>query len=100
MIKNPSVVRRLIDYALFFRKKLIIALLILVISVAAQLSGPYIVKIIIDQHINAIVDLNYYQLNTDQLPEGIRYTSFQDKAYIRSDWIAPSQVQSEWTEVS
>jgi ATP-binding cassette subfamily B multidrug efflux pump len=96
MKSKPSVLRRLMNYVLLFRKKMLIALFILLLSVAAQLSGPYIVKVIIDQHISAIIDFNWYEVEVASVPDGIRYTSFQDKAYIRTDWISKEVTDAQW----
>ncbi|MGY5484987.1 ABC transporter ATP-binding protein [Paenibacillus sp. ALE2] len=99
MIKKPSVLRRLTSYILLFRKKMIFALIILLIAVAAQLSGPYITKMVIDRHISSIVELDWYEAGNAEVPEGTKYVDFHDKAYIRADWIATDQLNPEWTKV-
>jgi ATP-binding cassette, subfamily B, multidrug efflux pump len=46
--------RRLVDYALLYKKIIIAALLMLTVSVAAELAGPFIAKKMIDDHILGI----------------------------------------------
>ncbi|WP_442602347.1 ABC transporter ATP-binding protein [Paenibacillus sp. KN14-4R] len=48
---KQSTSRRLISYALVYKYRIIAALLILCISVGAELCGPYITKMIIDQYL-------------------------------------------------
>ncbi|MEW9501689.1 ABC transporter ATP-binding protein [Jeotgalibacillus marinus] len=49
-----SVGKRLYQYALFFKKTIILALLMLTVSVGAELVGPFIAKKMIDDHILGI----------------------------------------------
>lgn len=46
--------RRLVDYALLYRRHIAIALVMLVIAVTADLCGPFVAKTIINQHIFGI----------------------------------------------
>ncbi|MGR3763396.1 ABC transporter ATP-binding protein [Rossellomorea sp. NS-SX7] len=46
--------RRLVDYALLYKKIIIAALLMLTVSVTAELAGPFIAKKMIDDHILGI----------------------------------------------
>lgn len=48
---KQSTARRLISYALVYKYRIIGALLILCIAVGAELAGPYITKMIIDQYL-------------------------------------------------
>ncbi|WP_199617585.1 ABC transporter ATP-binding protein [Paenibacillus alkalitolerans] len=48
---KQSTARRLFSYALSYKLKIIGALLILCLSVGAELAGPYITKTIIDKHL-------------------------------------------------
>ncbi len=52
--------RRLFDYALHFKKTIILGLLMLSIAVAAELTGPFIAKTIIDRHILGI-EYSWYE---------------------------------------
>jgi len=74
-----------------------IALLILLLSVAAQLSGPYIVKVIIDQHIAASTDLTWYVVNAEELSNDIPTVALYGKTYVRSDWIDEDDINPSWS---
>lgn len=92
-----ATVRRLIGYALLFRKKLAIAFIILLLSVAAQLSGPYIVKIIIDQHIQGIVSYAWYEIDGQSNEwQPFKHTAYGGNVYIRSDRIAAQHIHPDW----
>ncbi|MCE5172944.1 ABC transporter ATP-binding protein/permease [Paenibacillus profundus] len=56
--------KRLWQYALQYKASFIIALLMLILTVAAQLSGPFIAKNIIDKHILGI-EKPYYETSAD-----------------------------------
>src|SRR5690554_2980413 len=96
MTKQPSVLRRLFHYALLFRRKMIIALFILLLSVAAQLSGPYIVKVIIDKHISAATELNWYEADPAELSPTTDFIALYEKVYVRADWIDNQHTLISW----
>ena len=50
---KPSTTRRLASYALVYKYRIIAAILILCCAVGSELGGPYIAKIIIDQHLSS-----------------------------------------------
>ena len=52
--------KRLLQYALIYKKVIIAALLMLTVSVAADLAGPFIAKKMIDEHILGI-ETAWYQ---------------------------------------
>lgn len=95
---KPSTLRRLLAYALQFKYRLAFAFLILFMSVGAQLSGPYIGKIIIDRHIQGIVEFAWYELDLTDVPDDAKYTIYEGKAYIRSDRIKAENVEPLWQE--
>ncbi|MFS0655025.1 ABC transporter ATP-binding protein [Bacillus sp. 179-C3.3 HS] len=72
--------RRLLAYALLYKKILSIALIFLIIAVGAELTGPFIGKKMIDDHILG-VEKPYVEVN-EQTDETVHY---QGKEYIRSD---------------
>ncbi|MBG9795608.1 multidrug ABC transporter permease [Paenibacillus dendritiformis] len=79
---NPRHVgRRLWQYALQFKTSFIIGLLMLTVAVAAELSGPFIAKNIIDKHILGI-EKPYYETSAEAngaiLYEG-RYFKREDR---------------------
>ncbi|WP_369404931.1 ABC transporter ATP-binding protein [Piscibacillus salipiscarius] len=73
-----STEKRLFQYALFFKKSIIIGLVCLMISVALELSGPFIAKHLIDQHIVGVA--NHYVVNETE--SGIK---FEGNVYERID---------------
>ncbi|MEK3989090.1 ABC transporter ATP-binding protein [Robertmurraya sp. FSL R5-0851] len=54
--------KRLVQYALYYKKIIIAALLMLSVAVTADLAGPFIAKRMIDQHILGI-ESTWYQTN-------------------------------------
>lgn len=68
--------KRLLDYALQFKKTIIIALIMLTFAVAAELMGPFIAKQIIDQHILGI-EKPWFETEVDDseavLHDGVLY---------------------------
>lgn len=59
-LDNKTITRRLYQYALRSKKTFIVALIMLVIGVGAELAGPFIAKNIIDNHMFAI-EQPFYQ---------------------------------------
>ncbi|MVP02072.1 ATP-binding cassette domain-containing protein [Paenibacillus sp. N10] len=53
ILTNQSTARRLLGYALAYKFRIMGALLILCFAVGAELTGPFITKTIIDQHLSA-----------------------------------------------
>jgi len=54
IIHNASVNRRLIQYAALFKRSIFLALAMLAIAVTADLSGPFVAKAMINEHILGI----------------------------------------------
>lgn len=71
--------KRLFNYALLFKKTIIFALIMLTIAVAAELTGPFIAKKMIDEHILGI-EYNWYETT-----ESIDAVSYSGSWYKRSD---------------
>ncbi|MBN8209435.1 ABC transporter ATP-binding protein [Bacillus sp. NTK071] len=76
---NRHVGKRLVQYALGFKKSIIIALLLLTVAVTAELSGPFIAKRMIDVHILGI-EKSWYE--SDQGEDAVKYDG---EWYKRSD---------------
>lgn len=76
---NRHVGKRLVNYALRFKKTILIALLLLTVAVAAELSGPLIAKRMIDKHILGIENPWF---ETDQGEDAVKYSG---EWYKRSD---------------
>lgn len=73
--------KRLFAYAMLYRKTLILAILMLVVAVAAELTGPFIAKKMIDGHILGI-ETPWYE--TDG---GEHVVSYNGKTYTRGEYL-------------
>ncbi|XXM74024.1 ABC transporter ATP-binding protein [Lysinibacillus sphaericus] len=75
--------RRLVDYALLYKKIIIAALLMLTVSVAAELAGPFIAKKMIDDHILGI-EAAWYE--TDKGKDAVSYKGvwYEREQYLTS----------------
>lgn len=80
-----SIGKRLFQYALLYKKLIIIALCLLTVSVATDLSGPFVAKRIIDHH---ILGIESYWYETSKSKEAV---SFQGKWYKREDALAADE---------
>jgi ATP-binding cassette, subfamily B, multidrug efflux pump len=96
---KTSIISRLAGYALLYKGRISMALLILVIAVGTQLAGPYIAKIIIDKHILAIENV-WYESGLQQVPAGTKSVAFQGKSYIREDWLESEQSTEGWAQAA
>ncbi|NPC92039.1 ABC transporter ATP-binding protein [Bacillus sp. WMMC1349] len=77
--------KRLIQYSLFYKKILICALLMLVVAVSAELTGPFIAKKMIDEHILGI-EKTWYEVS-----EKSKYSvSYKGREYVREDRMSSS----------
>ncbi|REK71748.1 ABC transporter ATP-binding protein [Paenibacillus paeoniae] len=72
--------KRLFQYAMLYKKTILIALALLVLAVCAELTGPLIAKRMIDQNILGI-EKKWHQIEGDQ-PYAVHY---QDSWYKRTD---------------
>ena len=82
-MKKASTEKRLLQYALLYKRSIIVGLICLTIAVALELAGPLIAKRIIDEHILG-VEGNWQQVENNN--DG--YTvSYDDKFYKRADRI-------------
>lgn len=73
--------RRLINYALLYKKIIIAALLMLTISVITDLAGPFIAKNIIDQHILGIESVWYETAAKDDKAVSYNGTFYKREKY-------------------
>jgi ATP-binding cassette, subfamily B, multidrug efflux pump len=85
--------RRLVQYALHYKKIIIAALLMLTVAVTADLAGPFIAKRMIDQHILGI-ESTWYQTNgtTDAV-------EYKGNYYKREKYIQDDEVKMEETTI-
>lgn len=77
--------KRLLIYATLFKKPIILALIMLTVAVAAELTGPFIAKKMIDTHILGI-EKTWHETN-----QGNESISYQNKWYTRSDRLEENQ---------
>ena len=84
-----STEKRLYQYALTSKKTIIIALILLSVSVAAALTGPFIAKTIIDEHISSI-DEAWYQTES-----GSQAVSYDGTYYTRAGNLPESEQTGE-----
>ncbi|WP_064091767.1 ABC transporter ATP-binding protein [Rossellomorea aquimaris] len=84
--------RKLVDYALLYKKFIIAALLMLTVSVAAELAGPFIAKKMIDDHILGI-ESTWYE--TSQGPDTVSYkgNTYKREQYFTSGEEKGSEVR-------
>ncbi|WP_345243293.1 ABC transporter ATP-binding protein [Pontibacillus salipaludis] len=78
---KPSTEKRLFQYALTSKKTILIGLLCLAIAVALELTGPFIAKRLIDEHILGI-EANWVQVEEDNDRHVVPY---QGELYKRED---------------
>lgn len=93
-VKAKNVGRRLWQYAMKYKVSFIVALLMLTLSVAAELTAPFIAKAIIDQHILGI-EQPYYETNTQS-----KYNvTYEDHTYKRTDRFSPEETRGEGVHI-
>ncbi|WP_433748582.1 ABC transporter ATP-binding protein [Falsibacillus pallidus] len=80
-----SLGKRLVQYALLYKGIIIAALLMLSVSVGAELAGPFIAKRMIDHHILGI-ESKWYE--TDKSSESVLYKGHY---YKRGDYLSPGE---------
>jgi ATP-binding cassette subfamily B multidrug efflux pump len=86
--------RRLLRYALLYKKPIILALIFLTIAVCAELTGPFIAKRMIDQHILGIEKAWYV------VPEGTaEAVLYKGEHYLRQDRLAEEEPQQEGARI-
>ncbi|MGD7045183.1 ABC transporter ATP-binding protein [Jeotgalibacillus proteolyticus] len=84
-----SVGKRLYKYALLLKKTIIIALLMLTVSVSAELVGPFIAKKMIDDHILGIEQPWYESGDTKDA------VAYNNTFYKRGDYFTESETKGE-----
>ncbi|MCM3767338.1 ABC transporter ATP-binding protein [Neobacillus niacini] len=84
--------RRLLNYALAYKKLIIAALVMLTISVVTDLAGPFIAKSVIDQHILGI-ESTWYETAKSQ-----KAVHFNGKYYKREKYL--SEIDQKGKQVS
>lgn len=85
---QPSTEKRLFQYAWSFKKSIFIGLLCLMVSVALELSGPFIAKHLIDQHIVGVA--NHYVVSENN--EGVHFNGMTYERIDRTEQPSDEQV--------
>jgi len=95
-MSGQPVWRRLVTYARPFQKRIWLALLLLVLGTSAELAGPFLAKVAIDDHILG-VQKNWYQV--DAVEPGEKSVTIGNRVFVREDWLAeqPSSKQTSGT---
>jgi ATP-binding cassette, subfamily B, multidrug efflux pump len=84
--------QRLVKYALIYKKLIIAALLMLTVSVAADLSGPFVAKRLIDHHLLGI-ESTWYQ--TESGKDAVEYKGnfYKREQYLEEDDVKIAEVR-------
>ncbi|MDR7001280.1 ABC transporter ATP-binding protein [Neobacillus niacini] len=85
--------KRLIQYALSYKKIIAAALLMLTISVAADLAGPFIAKNIIDQHILGI-ESDWYETTNGKMA-----VNYHEKYYKREKYFSDGEQKGKHVRI-
>lgn len=87
-MNETSVWRRLAEFAMPFRKQIAGALLLLLLGTGAELAGPFLAKVMIDNHILAI-QKTWYRFEREPVDrEGNRVgIPITGHYYVREDWL-------------
>ncbi|GIN62818.1 putative multidrug resistance ABC transporter ATP-binding/permease protein YheH [Robertmurraya siralis] len=81
--------RRLFDYALLYKKMIVAALLMLTVAVVADLSGPFIAKHLIDNH---VLGIESSWIQTDSGKDTVEY---KGHFYKREDYLEGNETKLE-----
>ncbi|MBM7605163.1 ATP-binding cassette subfamily B protein [Metabacillus crassostreae] len=87
---QPSTGKRLVQYALHYKKMIILALVMLTFAVAAELTGPFIAKKMIDDHMMGIQSPWVEVANKDDSA-----VAYNDRYYKREDYISQEDTLGE-----
>ncbi|MNI04334.1 putative multidrug resistance ABC transporter ATP-binding/permease protein YheH [compost metagenome] len=85
--------KRLFQYALLFKRPIIIALVLLAAAVSAELTGPFIAKQMIDRHILGIESPWY------ESKEGDKAVAYQGSWYKRGDLFTEGEARGDEVRV-
>ncbi|MFC5450488.1 ABC transporter ATP-binding protein [Paenibacillus aestuarii] len=84
--------KRLFQYALLFKKPLLIALAFLAVAIAAELAGPFIAKQMIDRHILGIEKPWYETVSATKTDHAVAYGGV---FYKRSDYFSEGEARGK-----
>jgi ATP-binding cassette subfamily B multidrug efflux pump len=86
-MNGQNIWRRLARYTRPFQKQIGGALLLLLLGTSAELAGPFVAKVMIDNHILAI-QKPWYQFEQNPQASADVAVPLNGKYYIREDWLA------------
>ncbi len=88
MSEQQPIWRRLIGYAMPFRKQILWALLLLLLGTSAELAGPFVAKIAIDDHVLSIQKTWYRFAEPPQAAGGhVQAVKIGNEYLVRADWL-------------
>lgn len=76
--------KRLLQYALIYKKIIIAALLMLTVAVAADLTGPFVAKRMIDEHILGI-ESKWFETKKDKMSVAYKGQYYKREKYFEQD---------------
>lgn len=95
-MNGTSVLQRLIWYAKPFQKRIWIALFLLIFGTSAELAGPFIAKIAIDEHILSIQKRWYaYDHPPGQTDGSAKAVKIGSDYLVREDWLDPGHKRAQ-----
>src|SRR5690625_3458987 len=87
-----STENRLLKYALFYKKGIILGILCLIIATALELAGPFIAKVIIDDHILGIEGT--WQEVDESTTQAVLY---EDRYFVRANRVQNTDTEKQIT---
>ncbi len=97
---GQTVWSRLVDYARPFQSRIWIALLLLILGTSAELAGPFIAKVVIDDHIVSIQKKWYrFEQTPYQSEKKEAGVHIESHYYVREDWLPGVQEPDAATAV-
>lgn len=84
-----STEKRLMNYALLFKKGIILGIVCLIVATALELAGPFIAKVIIDDHLLGIEGIWYEVRDSNET------VTYQGRSYVREDRITDDQITTD-----
>jgi ATP-binding cassette, subfamily B, multidrug efflux pump len=84
--------KRLMQYALMYKKIIIAALLMLTVAVAADLAGPFVAKRMIDEHVLGI-ESKWYETKKDKMSVAYNSHYYKREKYFKQDELKGKEAQ-------
>ncbi len=84
---DARLIRRLLSYTKPYKGLLALSLVLVVLITIAELSGPYLIKVAIDDHINGL-SLPMVDMQEEALPDGVPVVKLGDRVLVREKELA------------